>query len=344
MSDIQDGIHFGLDEDIYHKIPALSASGIKHLLAHPMMFWANSWMNPHKQESDSMAKVVGKAYHKRILEGKEAFGLCYASKFNPPDGVVSTQEELKKLCSDSSLPVSGTKAVLVSRLRDAGVDFKYYDELEQEYIAHHVGKEFLPIDLMARIELSAAMIEKHPSLNRCFVGGMPEVTVVWTENGVRYKCRFDYLKPRSIIDLKTFENIGGKSVDRAIYLTMASYKYHIQGAFYGQYAAPRAVAFAKAGKVFGLPDSITAAEFIKQLSEADEHGFYFVFQQKGDAPIARGKKLPRGSVWNAGVAAIEDAKATYVRCLETFGTDPWVDTSDIEQFEDEQFPIYATEF
>lgn len=305
-----------------------------------MMFWASSWMNPLKEQNDTEAKTVGKAYHKRILEGKEAFYQCYATKFTPPEGCLTTQDDLKKLCAENNLAVSGTKPALVDRLRVSGVSFLYYDDCLKEYQDEHEGKEFLSSDLMDRIELSAAMIEKHPSLSRCFVGGMAEVTVVWTEGKTRYKCRFDYLKPKAIIDLKTFENMGGKSVDRAIYMTMASYKYHIQAVFYGQYAAPQAVRFAKAGKVFGdVP-----ADFIKLLAEADEHGFYFVFQQKGVAPIARGKKLPRGAVWNAGSAAIEEAKRLYHHCLEVFGTDPWVDQSDIEQLEDESFPIYATEF
>lgn len=338
---IEDGLHFGLPEELYHAIPAISASGIKQLLAHPMMFWANSWMNPHREQNDTEARTVGKAYHKRILEGKEAFYSAYAPKFSAPADCLTTQDDLKKLCAESNLAVSGTKAVLVDRLRGAGVAFDYYDDLLEAYQDEHDGKEFLSEDLIARIELSAAMIEKHPALSRCFVGGMPEVTVVWTgKDGFRYKCRFDYLKPKAIIDLKTFENMGGKSVDRAIYLAMASYKYHVQGVFYGEVAAPMAVKFAKEGRVFGY----APPEFLKSLSEAEEHGFYFVFQQKGTAPIAKGKKLPRGAVWNAGSAAIEEAIRIYKQNFETFGTDPWVDTGDIDQFEDMMFPAYATEF
>jgi len=28
------------------------------------------------------------------------------------------------------------------------------------------------------------------------------------------------------------------------------------------------------------------------------------------------------------------------RCISTFGTDPWIDTTDISAFEDEGFPAY----
>ena len=42
---IEPGIHFGLSDDVYHALPALSASGIKNLLVSPMVFWAESFLN-----------------------------------------------------------------------------------------------------------------------------------------------------------------------------------------------------------------------------------------------------------------------------------------------------------
>ena len=55
---------------------------------------------------------------------------------------------------------------------------------------------------------------------------------MWTENDIRFKARFDYLKPKAIVDLKTFGNFMNKPIDSAIYSAMASGKYHIQAAFY----------------------------------------------------------------------------------------------------------------
>ena len=48
---------------------------------------------------------------------------------------------------------------------------------------------------MRRIEIAAAMIEHHPELRHCFIGGYAEVTVIWFEDGLWFKARFDYLKP-----------------------------------------------------------------------------------------------------------------------------------------------------
>ena len=68
---------------------------------------------------------------------------------------------------------------------------KIYDVEKANYEELHDGKEFLSPDLISKIEISAAMIEKNPELNKCFVGGYPEVTVLWTEDGVKFKSRFE---------------------------------------------------------------------------------------------------------------------------------------------------------
>ena len=49
---LEDGIYFDLDEDQYHAEERLSASGICNMLVSPPTFWANSWLNPDKDELD----------------------------------------------------------------------------------------------------------------------------------------------------------------------------------------------------------------------------------------------------------------------------------------------------
>src|SRR5688572_20460520 len=83
------GVHFGLPEDAYHATEALSASGIQHLRASPLDFWARSWMAPadddEESAEDTFAKILGSAYHKRIVEGREAFARCYAPSITVKD-------------------------------------------------------------------------------------------------------------------------------------------------------------------------------------------------------------------------------------------------------------------
>jgi hypothetical protein len=185
------------------------------------------------------------------------------------------------------------------------------------------------------------MIEKHPHINKCFRGGYPEVTVVWTDNEIRFKSRFDYLKPKAIIDLKTFANMMNKPIDSAIYSAMASKKYHIQAAFYLR-AVEKAKELVELGKFEATDEA--AVKWLSQLCLSDPHDFYFVFQQKGVAPLARCKKFTRGSLWSCGEVAIDEAIRRYMFYMQKHGeTEPWVDDTPIDEFEDSLFPAYTTE-
>lgn len=347
-ADIKPGVYFDLPDEFYHSIPALSSTGIKNLLISPMDYWARSFMNPFREdEVDSDARMIGKAYHKRILEGKEAFDACYAPDFIAPDECLKTVDEFKEALAAKGIEAKGKRKRedYVALARDSLPDALIYDDEVAKHEATHKGKLFLSQKLLDKIEISAAMIEKHPHLSKCFRGGYPEVSVIWEEDGILMKARFDYLKPKAIIDLKTFANQMNKPIDRAIYSAMAGNKYHIQAAFYLQ-AVERLKDFLRAGHTAVTPkrpDIPDTAAWFDSLLECEEHGFYFVFQNKGVAPVARGKKFERGMIYGAGVAAVDDAKRLYRACLAKFGTDPWLDDAPIDSFEDDNFPIYTTE-
>src|SRR5262249_30177801 len=151
--------------------------------------------------------------------------------------------------------------------------------------------------VIRRIEIAAAMIEHHPQLGRAFTGGMPEVSVFWTDDrtGVPCKARFDYLKPRAIVDLKSYENVIGLPVRKAIARCVANYRYHIQAAFYLE-GAKAARELVTAGRIFGVVDT----GFVKALVDTRERTFLFVFQQKGPAPLARGMVLAPGLTLDIG--------------------------------------------
>lgn len=335
------GLYFGLPEEAYHALPCLSASGVKNLLISRMDFWARSWMNPLREQVDSEAFKIGKAYHKRILEGRAAFESCYCGQFNPSDYpcALSTNDEIKAELRRRGLQVSGNKAELKARLVASDPSVEFLDDVYQQWRETVLdGREELDEQLISRIEVAAAMIEKHPELSKCFQGGYPEVSVVWVQDGITFKSRFDYLKIRAISDLKTFANMMNKPVEAAIYHAMAGEKYHIQAAMYDN-AVKQAVKFAREGRVFGHVDPA----WIKRFAQSKEHDFYFVFQQKGIAPVARGFKFPKGLMFGCGQQAIEDASRVFLDCIRTFGTDPWVDTTPIGEFDDGRFPIWATE-
>jgi hypothetical protein len=341
---IEDGVYFQMPQEQYHALPFLSASGIKNLLISPMDFWARSWMNPLKDIDEDAGdepewKITGNAYHARILEGRAAFEARYAATFDAPDGCLKTIDDIKEhLEKKFGIDTKGCKSKndYIVKLRAVDSETPLYDEVRADYLKEHEGKEFMSHKAITRIELSAAMIENHPHINKCFRGGYPEVSVVWTEGGIRFKSRFDYVKAKSLVDLKTFANMMNKPIDGAIYSAMASRKYHIQASLY-----LRAVHQAQSLPVIGESPN---ADWLEQFRATEQHEFWFVFQQKGVAPLARLKRFTRGSLWSCGEVALDEGISRYKLYLDKYGTNlPWVDDSAPEDFDDSMFPAYTTE-
>lgn len=341
---MEDGLYFNLPESEYFDIPRLSASGIKKLMIDPLNYWHScSWLNPFYKRRESDAMALGSAFHRRILEGSELFYKHYAPDFEASDDCVKGTEEIKECIRNlGTKPKGRKKAEYIAQLQELDPSIQIYDLLEQEYESTNAGKEFLSDSMLREIEYTAAMIEKDPIVSKCFSGGMPEVTVLWTEDDVQFKARLDYLKPRAIIDLKTFSNPMEKPIDSAIYAAMATRKYHVQAAFYMR-AAAKAAEFAESYyDPFSEREDIEE-EFNRKLASTKEFDFYFVFRQTTEAPLVRAKKFERGMMWSIGETIINDAVEKYKECQKIFGTDPWIIPREIESFEDSNFPPWMSE-
>lgn len=336
------GIFFGLPEDEYHTAFALSASGVKNLRISTLDFWARSPLNPDREDDDTEAKALGRAYDKRIVEGRDVFLASYAPAIDPADypNAVRTIDDIKEALEKCGVKPKGKrKEDFVTQLAEADPSVKIWDALVSTHAKKHAGRTFLSAKMMARIEISAAMIENHPQLGQAFRGGYPQVSIFWTdpEYEIPMKARLDRLKTRAIVDLKTFENVQGMPVDRAIARAIASYKYHIQGRHYLD-AVREAKSLIRAGRVFGDVDKA----FLDGLLASPGHEFLLVFQQKGVAPLARGILLPP-IVLDIGATELADAKKTFAECWEKYGKDPWVDVSNVRTFDSTEFPAYLAE-
>ena len=158
----QPGIYFGMPEEEYHAIPALSASGLKKLSASSMDFWANSWLNLDREESESAYLDYGKAVHAFVLEGEEAYLSRYALELDADDfdNVITSSDEIKaairKFSTMASVKPSGTtKQALIDQLDDLGRKYGEPVDLEgtvaqlRERIA--VFKESQPVAPVTRV-------------------------------------------------------------------------------------------------------------------------------------------------------------------------------------------------
>ena len=130
-SDIRDGVHFGLDADTYHSIAALSSTGIKNLLISGPDFWYRTpWLNPDYVDEDSEAKIIGRAYHARILEGREVFYDNYAPTFEAPPDCIKTVDDLKDSLIKCGIEKhKRAKADLIEQLLEVQPGAQIYDQL-----------------------------------------------------------------------------------------------------------------------------------------------------------------------------------------------------------------------
>jgi hypothetical protein len=212
------GIYFGMSEETYLALPALSNTGIKKLAASPMIFWASTpWLNPKKAKQDAEAvekahRIFGKAYHARIVEGRRAFESRFAVELDPsdyPDMLVSTDQikaaigqhmtaDTRKTAAEGSMvPVkpaskvpdempdgteymrSAVKADWIAQLLELDPEAPVFARVEQEYFEAHRGKTFLTPDQLEELEIAALMVERDPELKDAFKGGHAEAVLIW---------------------------------------------------------------------------------------------------------------------------------------------------------------------
>lgn len=353
------GIYFGMPEDVYHSIHACSASGIKKMSASAMDYWATSPLNTEREDDgDSVAKMMGRAYHCRICEGRDAFVERYAVELDKADfgdALCVTVEHIRKAIDDAEGKPKGTsKTGLIEQLLDLNPEAKVWDVMVAEHAEANKGKTLISPKLYRRIEIAAAMIGGDPQLKDAFEGGHAEVSVFWYDDktGAPMKARFDYLKMNTLVDLKSFANMQGKPVQRAIDMAISNQKYFIPVVVYLE-AIAAAKAMVKAGKgdcvfQYGNGEDHKPARFQKQWAwewaHQPEPEVLFVFQQTGIAPVTRGRTMGRGSVFTVTDFSVQYLKRKWVRMATTYGTDPWLDLEPITRTEDEAMTWAATDF
>jgi len=316
------GIYFEMPFEEYRAALALSAHGIVQLRSSPLNWWVHSPLNPELVEEETDAKIIGKAYHTHIIEGASVFRDRYAMELRKKDwpNALITKEMLAAhiIGRGGTVRSSATKADLIGECLRLDATAQIWDRIEEDHARRHEGKIFLSPSLYTDIEIASAIIQNHRQLRKAFTGGQPEVSIFWFDpaTGVPCKARIDYLKPRAIVDLKTFVS-RDMNPDKAIARAVATYKYHIQAAFY--------------------------LRAMRHVQPKMDRTFLFVFQDKGKAPIVRGKVMAPGIALDIGHAAIEEALEKWKRCWSQWREDPWNEITDITTFEDNEFPVWMAD-
>jgi hypothetical protein len=303
---LPDGIHLNLDEDRYHLDSALGSTDHKKLLSNPADFWYESPMNPGRpKDRDTPARARGRAMHKLVLEGQESFDYLYMRGPDHDEGMSSSE-----------------KGAVTKAFNKKAAD---------------AGKELLPAADFDRVSIAAAMITKNPKLATAFTGGLPEVSVFWTRDGVRRKARIDYLKPRGVGDLKSIINTRELPFPAACRNQIAQYRYEIQAALYLE-ARSMIPQFVNEKLVFG--PAIHDNETLRKCAETKTYAFQWVFFQSDKAPITWSRILsPQNPIFEIARREIDEAALHYQQFMEEFGPDQmWLLLENPEELDMSELP------
>jgi hypothetical protein len=346
MTERPDGIYFGLPEDEYHADPAIGSSTLANMLVSPLTAWAQSNMNPEREERDTAAQALGSAFHRRLLE-PDRYAVEYATLPDKDDypEAIDGGKDLQAKCAELGVAKNGTIADMCARILAKEPEAILWPVILADWLEDHEGLTHLKPDMADKVERMARIVEMHPEAKKAIRGGVSEVSIFWhdEETGLRCKGRLDYLNG-AIVDVKSFANSRGLPIERAVAQAVAYNRYDLQAVHYTE-GLDTVKRLLRAGKatIEGEHDP----EWVKRVVALPPHTFIFLFVESCYPPNVEMREFGRSVRGETGEALhyvharqhVRAALETYKRCYETWGTDPWVVPKPLTQFRETDFPM-----
>lgn len=324
------GVYFGLSDARYFRDRALGSTCLNHLLVSPAVYWTLSLYNPNRVDHDTRYTIRGRGLHTCVMFGEDDFLRQYCREpvlEDYPDALVTMEDMRAFLKARGIQTTAKKKEELAERIRQTCDGYTLWEDVMAE--ARDSGKTVLKAQDYDAILRASTMIKRNPSLENCFENGIPEVSVFWEDNGVRFRARFDYLRMNAIIDLKSFTNPMGKPIKQAIRLTFQNRRHDIQASHYMN-AREKMRKFIREGRVFGEVDR----DWLNRLADVNEYSFVFVYHLMDDhgAVVTQGKQIrPGGHIDAAAAAQIASLADIWRENYAIFGEDMWVDLTPVEE-------------
>lgn len=184
---IRDGIYQNIPEDIYHALPLPSAHKLFTLRKQsPYHYW-DKYLNPDRpvEKYESTSLVLGKAFHAFVLEPMRAIETVFKSP----------------KCDMRTKDGKETMAAFKSSLPSGAIVLQPDDHERLMLMVNNFFK-------------SKKNVENFKDIS----GGLNEVTLIWTENGVKMRGRVDRIFNGTLHDLKTANDVNrfafGESANR----------------------------------------------------------------------------------------------------------------------------------
>lgn len=297
----------------YHASPGLSASGMKDLLVSPLRYWSR-WINPARVEPEpTSAMRVGSALHCAVLEF-DKYDSRYACEFNPPDECLDTIDQLRAFIVNCGKKPTGTrKADIIAQVQAISMEVPIKDVLEKQHLELHAGKTILTIEEWNRVSGMAEALRSEPRVNDILEKGQPEVWMKATDPETKAELRglLDWVVSPTVLDLKTFTNSRGKSIDKTVADAVYYEGYYRQGWFY-----------AWLRELNGLPDTQFVFAFVE--SEEPHETRIKVLNLKDSLYAEQAQREVRSCI------------EIYAEHLKRFGEKPWRSAQEVTPLMDEE--------
>ena len=355
------GIYIDLPEQEYFADDAIGGSGLKQLVPDQSIeWWWNSSHNPVKAELDAEAaerpdkkdgKMFGKALHKAMLEGQEAFDAEYCRVFDAsqyPDALDTIEDYRKWIDNyieknpDVKISKGGKKLDISKRIKEVDHTVQLISELRDEYVN---GRIELKKSWHSTIALFARITDCDPYISQLKSEGIPEVSVFWEEDGVPCRMRLDWFRKTEAVmigdeeklltttDLKSFSAMGGRSLRRSMLMNIQNYRYDLQQVHYQS-----GIEAMKSLPIIGGTNQ--QKKYIQEVLAQGEQAFSFLFYKSISAPVAFSLSIPQ--------MILDAANSDRSRCFEdwrkyydAFGLEtPWVTQCENIQIETTDFSSY----
>jgi hypothetical protein len=299
--------------------PGLSHSAMKDLAVSPLRFWYRHLRPDREPEEPTPEMQIGSALHCAVLEPKE-FDRRYACELLAPEGCLVTIEDLRNFIrSRGGVPKGTRKIDVVQQVAAIDPDQPIFDVLETEYQVQHAGKTIFKLDAWQRIAGAAEALMNEPRIQEILRDGVAEVAMFRADpdTGVVRKGRMDWVTPGLTLDLKTFSQRKGDSIERSIHRAIWQEGYHTQAWTY---------AFLR-----GWPD--WRGQHLLAFVESDPpHEVRLVSLRERNGREAN-------LYWTRAMLDVRELTRRYAECMTRFGVDkPWRVAQAPESLCDEDLP------
>jgi hypothetical protein len=309
----------------YFDAPGLSHSGMKDLAVSPLRYWHLN-LNPERPKDEpTPAMQFGSAVHCAVLE-PESFLARYACEVAAADypGCLVSMDDLRQFLRDNGFTPRGTrKTEVVEQVQGVDSRVPILEVIERRHAAANQGKVLFKREDWKRIYDAAESLRSEPRLAAILKEGRAEVPmfVKDPETGVLLKAKMDWVTSSLLLDLKTFSQTRGKSIDRSVTDAIWYEGYYRQAYLYSM--------------IRGWPKT-WSGEFVIAFVEAEpphETRFRVLRPKTGGTA---------NLYWERARIECRSLSRLYAECMEHFGPDkPWRYAQDIHSLADEELPGLA---